>query len=261
MTAAQKIFNKLIAGINKHMPEIIKGGLEILTALLRGIADNLGMILQTAFDILDEFVKDLTEDDTLEKLIDAAIDIMNALLKFMFDNLPTILEEWVPKIMDEIAKQLMAKEEEIDKAGYYLGGILAEAIWSGLKAIFSTGEKIGMRAILHMMGIKGDYADHVMAILDVVNKNSAEIAEAGILAQYGVYEQPSAGTKPQASQKERNVSSQPSVGVFSDGSYGPVMSNINLYSPVFNNTGDIDRIAEQTRQLQSVAASSGGRFS
>lgn len=261
MTAAQKILNKLIAGINKHMPEIIKGGLEILTALLQGIADNFGMILQTAFDILDELVKDLTEDDTLEKLITAAIDIMNALLKFMFDNLPTILEEWVPKIMDEIAKQLMDKEEEIDKAGYYLGGILAEAIWSGLKAIFSTGEKIGMRAILNMMGVKGDYADHVMAIFDVVNENEAKAAQAGILAQYGVYEQPSAGTKPQASQKERNVNSQPNVGVFSDGSFGPVLSNINLYSPVFNDTGDINRIAEQTRQLQSVAAASGGRYS
>lgn len=261
MTAAQKILSKLIAGINKHMPEIIKGGLEILTALLQGIADNFGMILQTAFDILDELVKDLTEDDTLEKLITAAIDIMNALLKFMFDNLPTILEEWVPKIMDEIAKQLMDKEEEIDKAGYYLGGILAEAIWSGLKAIFSTGEKIGMRAILNMMGVKGDYADHVMAIFDVVNENEAKAAQAGILAQYGVYEQPSAGTKPQASQKERNVNSQSNVGVFSDGSFGPVLSNINLYSPVFNDTGDINRIAEQTRQLQSVAAASGGRYS
>ena len=261
MTAAQKILSKLIAGINKHMPEIIKGGLEILTALLRGIADNFGMILQTAFDILDELVKDLTEDDTLEKLIDAAIDIMNALLKFMFDNLPTILEEWVPKIMDEIAKQLMDKEEEIDKAGNYLGGILAEAIWSGLKAVFSTGEKIGMRAILNMMGFKGDYADIAMDVIYAANKNAGKNANDAFMIEQGITPQPSAGTTATASGNGRNFGSQPSVGVFEDGSFGPVMSNINLYSPVFNDTGDINRIAEQTRQLQSVAAASGGRFS
>ncbi|MBO6030696.1 MAG: hypothetical protein J6Q22_04425, partial [Prevotella sp.] len=233
--------------------EIIKGGLEILTALLRGIADNFGMILQTAFDILDELVKDLTEDDTLEKLIDAAIDIMNALLKFMFDNLPTILEEWVPKIMDEIAKHLMAQEDELDKAGNYLGGILGEAIWSGLKAIFATGKRIGMRAILNMMGIEGDYADIVMDL--------TEKAVPGIMtSQYWNQEdQPAPGTRPTASRREKNVETTPSIN-YSDDFIGPKMPNINLYSPVFNNTGDINRIAEQTRQLQSVAAASGGRY-
>ena len=258
MTAAQKILSKLIAGINKHMPEIIKGGLEILTALLRGIADNFGMILQTAFDILDELVKDLTEDDTLEKLIDAAIDIMNALLKFMFDNLPTILEEWVPKIMDEIAKQLMDKEEKLYIAGDYLGGLLGEAIWSGLKAFFSTGEKIGMRAILNMMGIKGDYADIAMDLIYAANKHAGENANDAFMIEQGVTPQPSANTRVSANKPN---SDQPSVGVFRDGSFGPVMSNINLYNPVFNDTGDTARIAEQTRQLQSVAAASGGRFS
>ena len=186
---------------------------------------------------------------------------MNALLKFMFDNLPTILEEWVPKIMDEIAKQLMDKEEEIDKAGNYLGGILAEAIWSGLKAVFSTGEKIGMRAILNMMGFKGDYADIAMDVIYAANKNAGKNANDAFMIEQGITPQPSAGTTATASGNGRNFGSQPSVGVFEDGSFGPVMSNINLYSPVFNDTGDINRIAEQTRQLQSVAAASGGRFS
>lgn len=258
MKAAQKILDKLLAGIQKHMPEIIKGGLEILTALLQGIADNFDKILQTAFDILDELVKDLTEDDTLEKLITAAIDIMNALLKFMFDNLPTILEEWVPKIMDEIAKQLMDKEEEIDKAGNYLGGILAKAIWSGLKAIFSTGEKIGMRATLNMMGIKGDYADHAMAVLDVINENQGKMQNDAFMIEQGVTPQPSANTQVTSSKSTKNNAvTSDNVGLFSDGSYGPV---INFYSPVINNKADAERVAEQAAQLQTVATSAGGRY-
>lgn len=258
MKAAQKILDKLIAGIQKHMPEIIKGGLEILNALIQGIVDNFDKILQTAFDILDELVKDLTEDDTLEKLITAAIDIMNSLLKFMFDNLPTILEEWVPKIMDEIAKQLIAKEDEIWKAGDYLGGILAEAIWSGLKAVFSTGEKLSMRAFLNMIGVKGDSADIAMDALYAANKYAAENAEAGILAQYGVYEQPSASTQATSSKSAKNNAvTSDNVGLFADGSYGPV---INFYSPVINNKADAERVAEQAAQLNTVAAASGGRY-
>lgn len=257
MKAAQKILNKLISGINKHMPEIIKGGLEILTALLRGIADNFGMILQTAFDILDELVKDLTKDDTLEKLIDAAIDIVNSLLKFMFDNLPTILEEWIPKILDEIAKALMKEEDELDKAGNYLGGILGEAIWSGLKAVFATGKRIGMRTILNMMGIEGDYADIVMDL--------TEKAVPGIMTSkyWNQEDQPAPGTKATASTQatskstKNNTVTSDNVGLFSDGSFGPV---INFYSPIINNKADAERVAEQAAQLQTVAKEAGGRY-
>ena len=258
MKAAQKILDKLIAGIQKHMPEIIKGGLEILTALLQGIADNFDKILQTAFDILDELVKDLTEDDTLQKLVSAAIDIMNALLKFMFDNLPTILEEWIPKIMDEIAKALMKEEDKLDATGNYLGGILAEAIKSGIIAVFKTGEKIGMRALLNMLGFEGDTADIVMNVMDITNKHPGEVANAAFLAEQGVTPQPSASTQVTNSKSTKNNAvTSDNVGLFSDGSFGPV---INFYSPVINNKADAERVAEQAAQLQTVATSAGGRY-
>ena len=258
MKAAQKILDKLIAGIQKHMPEIIKGGLEILTALLQGIADNFDKILQTAFDILDELVKDLTEDDTLQKLVSAAIDIMNALLKFMFDNLPTILEEWIPKIMDEIAKALMKEEDKLDATGNYLGGILAEAIKSGIIAVFKTGEKIGMRALLNMLGFEGDTADIVMNVMDITNKHQGEVANAAFLAEQGVTPQPSANTQVTSSKSTKNNAvTSDNVGLFSDGSFGPV---INFYSPVINNKADAERVAEQAAQLQTVATSAGGRY-
>jgi hypothetical protein len=105
-----------------------------------------------------------------------------------------------------------------------------------------------------MMGIKGDYADIVMDL--------TEKAVPGIMtSQYWDQEdQPAPGTTAAASPSKSRVNNAGTVGVFDDGSFGPVLPNINLYSPVFNNTGDIDRIAEQTRQLQSVAAASGGRY-
>lgn len=258
MKAAQKILDKLIAGIHKHMPEIIKGGLEILVALLQGIADNFDKILQTAFDILDELVKDLTEDDTLQKLVSAAIDIMNALLKFMFDNLDTVLEKWIPDIMDEIAKALMKEEGKLDETGNYLGGILAKAIKSGIVAIFKTGEKIGMRALLNMLGFEGDTADMVMNVMDIANKHRGEVADAAMMIENGAYEQPSASTQATSSKKSKNnVVTSDNVGLFADGSYGPV---INFYSPVINNKADAERVAEQAEQLNTVAAASGGRY-
>ena len=258
MKAAQKILDKLIAGIQKHMPEIIKSGLEILTALLQGIADNFDKILQTAFDILDELVKDLTEDDTLQKLVSAAIDIMNALLKFMFDNLPTILEEWIPKIMDEIAKALMKEEDKLDATGNYLGGILAEAIKSGIIAVFKTGEKIGMRALLNMLGFEGDTADIVMNVMDITNKHQGKMQNDAFMIEQGVTPQPSANTQVTSSKSTKNNAvTSDNVGLFADGSYGPV---INFYSPVINNKADAERVAEQAAQLQTVATGAGGRY-
>ena len=258
LKAAQKILDKLLTGINQHTPEIIKSGLEILSALLKGISDNFDKILNTAVNLVGELVKDLCESDTIEQLVDAAIDIMNSLLKFMFDNLPTILEEWIPKIMDEIAKALMKEEDKLDATGNYLGGILAEAIKSGIIAVFKTGEKIGMRALLNMLGFEGDNADMVMKVMDITNKHQGEVANEAFLAEQGVTPQPSSGTTVTSSKSTKNNAvTSDNVGLFSDGSYGPV---INFYSPVINNKADAERVAEQAAQLQTVATASGGRY-
>ena len=258
LKAAQKILDKLLTGINQHTPEIIKSGLEILSALLKGISDNFDKILNTAVNLVGELVKDLCESDTIEQLVDAAIDIMNSLLKFMFDNLPTILEEWIPKIMDEIAKALMKEEDKLDATGNYLGGILAEAIKSGIIAVFKTGEKIGMRALLNMLGFEGDTADIVMNVMDITNKHQGEVANAAFLAEQGVTPQPSANTQVTSSKSTKNNAvTSDNVGLFADGSYGPV---INFYSPVINNKADAERVAEQAAQLQTVATSAGGRY-
>ena len=258
MKAGQKILDKLLTGINQHTPEIIKSGLEILGALLKGISDNFDKILNTAFNLVGELVKDLCESNTIEQLVDAAIDIMNALLKFMFDNLPTILEEWIPKIMDEIAKALMKEEDKLDATGNYLGGILAEAIKSGIIAVFKTGEKIGMRALLNMLGFEGDTADIVMNVMDITNKHQGEVANAAMMIENDAYEQPAASTQATSSKSTKNnVSTSDNVGLFADGSFGPV---INFYSPVINNKADAERVAEQASQLQTVASASGGRY-
>lgn len=258
LKAAQKILDKLLTGINQHTPEIIKSGLEILSALLKGISDNFDKILNTAVNLVGELVKDLCESDTIEQLVDAAIDIMNSLLKFMFDNLPTILEEWIPKIMDEIAKALMKEEDKLDATGNYLGGILAEAIKSGIIAVFKTGEKIGMRALLNMLGFEGDTADIVMNVMDITNKHQGEVTNAAFLAEQGVTPQPSANTQVTSSKSTKNNAvTSDNVGLFADGSYGPV---INFYSPVINNKADAERVAEQAAQLQTVATSAGGRY-
>ena len=261
MKAAQKIFDKLISGINQHMDEIIESGLAILGALLQGISDNFDKILNTAFEIVGKLVEDLCEGDTIEQLVDAAFEIMDSLLRFMWEKLPIIFEEWIPKIVSRIVNALIEHSSDMEDCGDRLGAALIRGFWSAIKGVFKIGTDTGMRGLLGMFGITGENADLAMDVIDRLNANQAKIDEQGILAQYGIYEQPSVNTRPESSKREKNVTSSSTVGEWDDGSFGPVMpTNINLYSPVFNNASDIDRIAEQTKQLQTVAASSGGRY-
>ena len=255
--AAQKIFDKLISGINQHMDEIIESGLAILGALLQGISDNFDKILNTAFEIVGKLVEDLCEGDTIEQLVDAAFEIMDSLLRFMWEKLPIIFEEWIPKIVSRIVNALIEHTSDMEDVGDRLGAALIRGFWSAIKGVFKIGTDTGMRGLLGMFGITGDNADIAMDVIDRLNANQAKIDEQGILAQYGIYEQPSVNTRPESSKREKNVESSSTVGVFPDGSYGPV---INFYSPVINNKADAERVAEQAEQLNTVAAASGGRY-
>lgn len=261
MKAAQKILDKLIHGINEHTDEIIKGGLEILGALLKGITDNFDKILNTAFDLIGKLVEDLCEDDTIDQLMDAAFEIMDSLLRFMWEKLPIIFEEWIPKIISRIVNALIEHTSDMEDVGDRLGAALIRGFWSAIKGVFNIGVDTGMRGFLGMFGITGDNADIAMDLIDKINYNVGKADEAKAMSLYGLYEQPSAGTTATASLSKSRANNTGTVGVFDDGSFGPVLPNINLYSPVFNDTGDINRITEQAKQLQSVAAASGGRFS
>jgi hypothetical protein len=99
-----------------------------------------------------------------------------------------------------------------------------------------------------------------MNVINAANKHAGENANDAFMIEQGLTPQPSAGTTATASPSKSRVNNAGTVGVFDDGSFGPVLPNINLYSPVFNNTGDIARISEQANQLQRVAATSGGRY-
>lgn len=258
MKAGQKILDKLIYGINEHIDEIIKGGLEILGALLKGITDNFDKILNTAFDLVGKLVEDLCEGDTIDQLIDAAFEIMDSLLRFMWNKLPTILEKWIPKIVSRIVNALIEHSSDMEDVGDRLGAALIRGFWSAIKGVFKIGVDTGMRGILGMFGITGENADLALDVIDRINNNIGQQANAAMMAEYGVYEQPSVNTQATSSSSPKNNTvTSDNVGLFADGSYGPV---INFYSPVINNKADAERVAEQAAQLQTIANSSGGKY-
>ena len=97
-----------------------------------------------------------------------------------------------------------------------------------------------------------------MAVLDVINENQGKMQIDAFMIEQGVTPQPSANTQVTSSKSTKNNAvTSDNVGLFSDGSFGPV---INFYSPVINNKADAERVAEQAAQLQTVATSAGGRY-
>ena len=82
--------------ITKAIPQLVKGGLELVKALGKGILDNAPVLLDAAVQIISDLGTFLMEN--LGPMFDAAVEILLTLADFLVENLP----ELIPAIYDII---------------------------------------------------------------------------------------------------------------------------------------------------------------
>ena len=124
--------------ISDTLPKLISSGAELLKAIGQGIMDNLGLLANAAVQAvvdLGNFIGDalpnlipavvgvvtkivdiLTDEQSIERLIDAALKIMVALADGLLSNLPTLIAK-VPEIIINLVNAILDKAPDIAKAG------------------------------------------------------------------------------------------------------------------------------------------------
>lgn len=124
--------------ISDTLPKLISSGAELLKAIGQGIMDNLGLLadaaVQTVVDlgnfigdalpelipavinVITKIVDILTDEQSIERLIDAALKIVVALADGLLSNLPTLIAK-VPEIIINLVNAILDKAPDIAKAG------------------------------------------------------------------------------------------------------------------------------------------------
>lgn len=285
MEYAGKLLQRICTGIRNHAGELVQGAVTIITSLVDFLSDkkNLEEILSTGGVILDEVVTALIQKDVLEKLVDGALEILKNLGDYLVSEGPGIFSERIPKVIDEIVRQLGTEDndEKMKAAGNALGKALVEGLKAAVKGMFKLGILEGGRGVgliwADAMGVEGGAKDAAGDFMSKWMENQVFGTVSSV---------PSKPTKSEVTAKAEETAKvskeledallQETYKQWMNGQYEYMGRNdagtvawfenankdyhvVNLYSPVFNNTGDVERTMESIAQMQAAAVAGGGK--
>lgn len=285
MEYAGKLLQRICTGIRNHAGELVQGAVTIITSLVDFLSDkkNLEEILSTGGVILDEVVTALIQKDVLEKLVDGALEILKNLGDYLVSEGPGIFSEKIPEVIDEIVRQIGTEDNDkkMKEAGNALGKALVEGLKAAVKGMFKLGILEGGRGVgliwADAMGVEGgakDAAGDFMSkwmenqVFGTVSSVSSKPTKAEVTAK--------AEETAKVSKELEDALLQETYKQWMNGQYEYMGRNdagtvawfenankdyhvVNLYSPVFNNTGDVERTMESIAQMQAAAVAGGGK--
>lgn len=299
LSLSVRIIHGLIDGIDEHIDEILEGAEIIILGLTDAIVDVLDgdkvvKLLGIGGKIIGKICEVLVDEEVLAKLGTAAIDVVNALSLWLVTNSGPIFEEKVPEMIDKLIEQFTSPENKaaMYEAGENLGGALLIGLGHILKGIIKLYIREYERSIAMWFGFEGEGASHLVDIFEGIRSGDMQSVGQAMadMAEYA------ANNREEASKMFADVEAYTkygikdaetfnrlaiedahayansmygvefddsgSVAMFPDGSYGPFMPSayaVNLYSPVFNNMGDVESIIESTSQMINAQVAGGGK--
>ena len=123
-----------------NMDMIVDAGINLILSLVEGILNAIPILIDKAPVIIEKLVDGISRN--LPKILEMGTTIILKLVESLKDNMPKILET-APKIVVNIVNGLLSSIPELVKAGGQLlaglfeGLLDPEAIWEGVKGLFS----------------------------------------------------------------------------------------------------------------------------
>lgn len=133
------IVNMLVTTFLEMLPVIVQLGLDIITALSTGIADNLPELVPQIVDVVIEIVNTLL--DNIDLLIDAGLKIILGLTEGVVNAVPKLIEK-MPTIIAKVANAIITSLPQILAAGVELVMQLVQGITNSFGALLTVGGQI-----------------------------------------------------------------------------------------------------------------------
>ena len=98
----------IIKAVTSLLPQITALGMELLVTIANGIVENLDELTDSAVEMVQKIVETLTDPETLENLLDAAIEIILAIAEGLVESLPGLTDaaiSVITKITDVLTEE------------------------------------------------------------------------------------------------------------------------------------------------------------
>lgn len=122
------LINEFVPSILNVLPEVITAGMEIIFALIEGVADALPSLIPQIVDIVILMVNTLLSSQNIVRLVNAAISIIGALAQGLIKGIPTLLKA-LPQIISNIVSGLAQGVGRMAEVGLNL----IKGLWSGIQ--------------------------------------------------------------------------------------------------------------------------------
>lgn len=138
---ALTLISTLAQGLLDNLGLIIQAGLDMVIALVTGLAQQAPALIPAAVEALMTVVDTLTDPDNLVNLIDAALQLIIALAEGLISALPKLLAK-APEILSNLVQAIIRAAPMLLKAALELILTLGKGIVDGLGELIRKGGEI-----------------------------------------------------------------------------------------------------------------------
>lgn len=126
--ASQTIIPMAVQILLENLPSIVAAGMDLITALVNGVLDNIDLLISCVLELVDTIVDKLIEN--LPTLVDGGIKLIVALAGGLIEALPQLAAK-VPQIIQTIVKSLISGIPDI----LSIGKDLIRGLWDGISSM------------------------------------------------------------------------------------------------------------------------------
>lgn len=151
LPAVVSVVTTLATGLVEMLPTILEMGLNIITQLALGIAQALPELVPTIVNVILQIVTTLTDPETLNNLLNAAVTLITALATGLINALPVLLQQ-APVIIGNLITALNARLPKILQMGITIIVSVAQGLVAALPKIVKAAPQIIMSVVRGVAG-------------------------------------------------------------------------------------------------------------
>lgn len=173
MSVAMTFIAALVTGLLSALPDLTGTSVELVGALLLGIADQLPGIITAAMSALLGIVDKITSPESITLLIQAAMQLMLALARGLIAAIPQLIDA-VPGIITNLVESFYAMLPEIIGVGIEIVIALASGLVSNAGHIIAAVPRLVETIVRGFLAAVKSYWDIGKSIVDGIRQGITE---------------------------------------------------------------------------------------
>ena len=148
----QKILDAVFRILSDAMPEMLDKGFEMLSKLVQGVAKNIPAVVRASLEVVTKLITTLAQN--LPKFLEKGVELIERLARGVSQNLPTIVST-IGRVLTEVIAEIVRHLPQILQKGVELIVKLAAGLIQAIPRVISAAGQILRSLISSIAGFVG----------------------------------------------------------------------------------------------------------